>query len=559
MQDLSDEELEVLDQLERLYAEIHYSESTQQNDGQDNQNHSIAGSTPPDTTKGTLRRYWHNGNDKASVNTPFQKVNLQKPNSTPKNTPVTKNNITPTPQTKSNVETIGKPKEERPSPPKQSVTSDLVSFGSPLAKDTRTTIKIIENDDIPCMDLDTSDEDEVIEVVLPPKPTITVESSDEDELSVVPPQQVSKTVAPSKDDHGRKRQAEVDSREVSASPVPSVVSSVSDEFIRGDCIALNISSRRPDNPSFDFSLHGSDLLVAPSKKKKKKKNKDRDKSLTPVASLENIAEKENNGLFATPKNKAKNKKQKAKNSAVTEKSIPVPDIYDSDSNQSFDINKKPNYAVTEKSLPSADVYESDSSQSEIIKAPNKPIQKKLDYHEVESTVSTVIPSDKGTQEIPLKTTPKSANLTPSTKNQKDQQNSNLNTSVVDLTDDLDDTFILEDDIEENIVMANVTGFEESDDYGDNDNTSLKDPSNVGSTKVPAILFCDLDFDNLKRNEKVCKKQQYSLNTLRAEMDKFYNESWGGEDFNHREIQKTMSRKFKLYDSNAIFYLYPTYE
>nr|BAM19860.1 similar to CG9715 [Papilio xuthus] len=51
---------------------------------------------------------------------------------------------------------------------------------------------------------------------------------------------------------------------------------------------------------------------------------------------------------------------------------------------------------------------------------------------------------------------------------------------------------------------------------------------------------------MKGKEKVCKKRRYSLSTLRAEMEKFYNESWGGENFNHREIQKNMSRDKSLW-------------
>lgn len=396
---------------------------------------------------------------------------------------------------------------------------DLSIFQSP-AQIIKKAIEIIDHENDSVL-LASSDEDEVIEVALPPKPTITIESSDEDEVCIIAkpdtPKDQNKINAP-----GNATPNATD-REVSASPVPSVVSSVSDDFIRSDCIALNISSRHPDNHSFDFSLHGSDLLgqVTPAKKKKKKKSKEAITS-TPVSLTgEKPSTTSADICFATPKSKPKDKKQKTKSYTVSEKSLPSADVYDSDSNQS--VIEKEKYTVTEKSLPSTDIYESDSSQPE-----NNTIEDKSKHTNMERSDSSMSldNSDEvtatGTKEITTSEMNKSSNL------------------IVDLTEN--DNYITLDStgICENIVMANVTGFTESEDYGDD---SLHNGApKFGSTKVPQILFDNLDFDNLKGKDKVCKRRRYSLTTLRAEMEKFYNESWGGEDFNHREIQKYMSRK-----------------
>ncbi|CAG4954041.1 unnamed protein product [Colias eurytheme] len=231
------------------------------------------------------------------------------------------------------------PKEEKSNSP--NVYTELSIFQQPVSKNL--TIEILDIDD-DChhhvVDIQSSDEDEVIEVPLPPKPIITIESSDEDEVSPVT------TESPSKENNVKNINESKVLREVSSSPVPSVVSSVSDEFIRGDCIALNnISSRHNNNQSFDFGLHGTDLLGQTPSKKKKKKNKNSSTS-TPC--------------FETPKSKAKNKK-KAK-AYKAQKNIMTVECYDSDSNLSM-IETNKSYTVTEKSFPSADVYESDSNQS----------------------------------------------------------------------------------------------------------------------------------------------------------------------------------------------------
>ncbi|XP_075976815.1 zinc finger CCHC-type containing 7 [Anticarsia gemmatalis] len=509
-----EEELNEHDLEERLYAMLHHVDGTEGN-LTSNQNQNDASHIVDNTPKSTVRRYWRT----SEPTNPYQKVNTPKePTHTPTNNKQTDLNQT------------AKPKEEKSDSTKPTPTVDLSIFQSPVPQNIKKTIEIIEEEDDDHVVLESSDEDEVIEVALPPKPTITIESSDEDELTIINPDSPSKTQA----NVGSKTVSSGE-REVSASPAPSAVSSVSDEFIRGDCIALNISSRHPDNPSFDFSLHGSDLLVqsTPSKKKKKKKSKEAVTS-TPVVAVTPDKATTNDECFATPKSKAKNKKQKTKLYAVTEKSIPSADVYDSDSNQSIDINKNTSsYTVTEKSLPSTDVYESDSNLSECAKeTPKKSQSKNVDSSDSNTSQDKIDPPSKTTK-----------------KNDTTVTNDTVeDISIVDLTDN--DQFISIDnvddsDITENIVMGNVSGFTESDDY-DDVNVSESDTSKFGSTKIPSILNEDLDFDNLKGKDKVCKRRRYSLTTLRAEMEKFYNESWGGENFNHREIQKSMSRDKSLW-------------
>lgn len=515
-QELNEHDLE-----ERLYAMLHHVDQSQNNVNQS--------SNQIDTThlfengaRSTIRRYWRTSADTNphvkinAPNNPHVKINTINPHvkiNTPKpSAPVVNTSIS-----KPDADT--KPKEEKrrsPSPPARDVI-DLSMFQSPIPQNVKAVIEILENDVNNQFVLESSDEDEVVEVALPPKPTITIESSDEDEISIIKPNSASKTptqpAATSNYD-----------RAISTSPVPSVVSSVSDDFIRGDCIALNISSRQTNNPSFDFSLHGSDLTIldTPAKKKKKRKNKETATS-TPITADNSANQSEE--CFATPKSKAKKKKKTKSNTAI-QKSIPAPDFYDSDSNQSIiDITKGKNaYVVTEKSLPSADVYESDSSQSEA----------QVQVKETNITLKNVI--------TPSSDSIDKDNATKTNETTKSQHNK-TNETIVDLTGN--ESFITIDNtgITESFVMANVTGFTESEDYGDENQI----PRNANilkfvSSKVPPILNADLDFDNLKGKERVCQKRRYSMTALRAEMEKFYNESWGGEDFNHREIQKNMSRK-----------------
>ncbi|XP_047041397.1 uncharacterized protein LOC124645626 isoform X1 [Helicoverpa zea] len=507
-----EEELNEHDLEERLYAMLHHVDETE---GNLTASHSDGLNIVESAPRSTVRRYWRT----SEPTTPYQKVNVQKEPATPSlNSNKPDNNITQTNQTP-------KPKEEKRDSPSKLPAVDLSIFQSPVPQNIKKTIEIIEQDEDRTVLLDSSDEDEVIEVALPPKPTITIESSDEDELHIINP------VSPAKQQVNVEKTTTSAGRDVTASPAPSGVSSVSDEFMRGDCIALNISSRHQDNPSFDFSLHGSDLLVqsTPSKKKKKKKTKEAVTS-TPVVAATPEKATPNDECFATPKSKAKNKKQKTKLYTVTEKSIPSADVYDSDSNQSIDTNKNRNsYIVTDKSFPSTDVYESDSNLSECAKEAPKRAQNN-DIESSDSSVSLDKPSE------------------PPSKVSKRNESSHANeteTTIVDLTENESFVNLDESDIQENIVMGNVSGFTEYEDYGD-ENVPDNNISKFGSTNIPSILNENLDFDNLKGKDKVCKRRRYSLTTLRAEMEKFYNESWGGENFNHREIQKSMSRDKSLW-------------
>lgn len=510
-----EEELNEHDLEERLYAMLHHVDETEGNLTPDRgEGLNILENVP----RSTVRRYWRI----SEPPTPSQKVNVQKDA-----TPTPSNNINNKQQPNDVIQNnqTPKPKEEKRESPPRPLTADLSIFKSPVPQNMKRTIEFIEDEDDNAVILESSDEDEVIEVALPPKPTITIESSDEDELQIV------NTVSPAKTQVNVDKITTSGERDISASPAPSAVSSVSDEFIRGDCIALNISSRHQDNPSFDFSLHGSDLLEqsTPSKKKKKKKSKDAVTS-TPVLPVTPSKPTPNDGCFATPKGKVKNKKQKSKLYSVTEKSIPSADVYDSDSNQSVDTNKNSHsYIVTDKSLPSTDVYESDSNLSECMKEIT-PITK-LKNTDVESSDSSI------SQDKPIDQASK--------KNESSVIDMSATISVVDLTGN--DSFVNLDlsELDSDLVMGNVSGFSEYDYYGD-ETLSDNNISKFGSTKIPSILNENLDFDNLKGNEKVCKQRRYSLTTLRAEMEKFYNESWGGENFNHREIQKSMSRDKDLW-------------
>lgn len=501
MQELNENELE-----ERFYSMLHYVDETQANIIPTQDAAKIIENAP----RSTLRRYWRTSGDRDHIaahykeNNPYQKVNI------PKEAPLTK--ITDKP----------KPKEEKQKLSSDQLPEHLAIFQSPVPQNIKKTIEIIENDDnAHIVELESSDEDEVIEVALPPKPTITIESSDDEEIPIqidTPTKGILKLA-------GQEKTPNTDEREVSASPVPSVVSSVSDEFIRSDCIALNISSKRPDNHSFDFSLHGVEFLNqgTPPRKKKKKKNKESATS-TPIVSETMSKPLNTEACFATPKSKSKNKKQKTKSYTVIDKSIPLnADLHDSDSNQSIIDKNQKSYTVTEKSLPNSDVYESDSSET----VRNQPQIVTVTDKQKTKPIDTSICLDK--HETPNLKRKNSTHELPETV-----------VTTVDLTDNTE-----EDNILENIVIGNVTGFTESEDYGDElleIPVETHDVTKYGSTKIPAILYENLDFDNLKGKDKVCKNRRYSLTTLRAEMEKFYNESWGGENFNHREIQKNMSSK-----------------
>ncbi|XP_063616352.1 uncharacterized protein LOC134789684 [Cydia splendana] len=516
-----DEELNENDLEERLYAMIHHVDGTQADENAQ-QSHD-ASPRVDEAPRSTVRRYWRTNHNSA-----FQKVNTPKDAPTNRNTPNNKtpavvNKNTPVPVNKSHAAAAvsdPKPKEEKDAP--DSPPAGLFILQNTVPQNYTKTVEILEIDERPkVFELESSDEDEVVEVALPPKPTITIESSDDDELIIQNDKNIKEK---DKNSSKENKSPNKNTRDVSASPVPSVQSSMSDDFIRGDCLALNISSAQPDNQSFDFSLHGSDLMgvSTPSKKKKKKKSKERLTS-TPINPEQTIQDLNNtDNIFATPKSKAKNKKVKTKSYTVSEKIIPNPDVYDSDSNQSaIDINKNHDaYAVTDKSFPSVDVYESDSSVSESIKVVGK-------------------------QPAPQK----KANENDSSGISRDLSNNTINatdkTIVVDLTSDY--TTLDSTQIEENIVIGNISGYSDVHEYGDSiENTTREELGEFCSTKVPQILYEDLDFDNLKGKDKVCKRRRYSLTTLRAEMDKFYNESWGGENFNHQEIQKNMSRDKSLW-------------
>ncbi|XP_045524201.1 uncharacterized protein LOC123714109 isoform X2 [Pieris brassicae] len=467
----------------------------------------------PNLPRTPIRRYWHTNADNFSL---YRKINTLPDTTNNSNKPKPQDNIN---ESKSVAQELiplkSKPQEQilqvcqssKNEKQNSSEKADLSIFQLPVPSNLKKTIEILDNDECHVVSVESSDEDEVIEVALPPKPTITIESSDDEVL----------LQSSSENKHVKQMDNPISDRAVSSSPVPSIVSSVSDDFIRGDCIALNISSRHVNNESFDFSLHGSDLNIQkPSKKKRKKKNKDTATS-TPLQTQKDIPNQNQiESCFATPKSKAK-KKKKAKTSKVGP--ILQADIYDSDSNHSTNeaAKNQKTYLVTEKSLPSTDVYESDSNQSEQQKYQKK--DNEISSTEIDSSDGSV---------------PEKQDCIPAAEDFISIIN---HSDLVDLTGPAPE-------IDENIVMGNVTGF--SEESVDDFNLSIDGSCSLGSTKIPAILCEDLDFDNLKGKSQMSKRRRYSLTTLRAEMDKFYNESWGGENFNHREIQKNMSRDKSLW-------------
>lgn len=254
-----EEELSENDLEERLYAMIHHVDSTQvnlnRNVDQNDTSHFV-----DSASHSTFRRYWRTDFDQ---NTPYQKVNTSKETITTAN----KN------KTVVNDDNKTVPKEEKRDAPAIPPAVDMLIFQNTKPQDFGKAIEIIDNDENHTVELESSDDDEVVEVTVPQRPTITIESSDEDELNTASQQSSLSKDTPKPNITKENRPTNTD-RDISASPVPSVVSSVSDEFIRGDCIALNISSRHLDNHTFDFSLHGSDLLDQSQPPKKKKKKKD---------------------------------------------------------------------------------------------------------------------------------------------------------------------------------------------------------------------------------------------------------------------------------------------
>lgn len=524
-QELNEDELE-----DRLYAMLHYAEDTQPQETlpiESQHNAPVTASTP---RQSTVRRYWRTSGGKTSQNTPFHKT--YSPNT----------NISQIIDNKQNIPST-KPKQEK-SEISINNTSDLSVLQSPISSTTQRTIEILENDENKVVELESSDEDEVIEVALPPKPTITIESSDEEEVQVLKCEHSSAkptkgTTKQSSNVNCKKNVKTLGDgdRDISASPVPSVVSSVSDDFIRGDCIALNISSKHLDQPSFDFSLHGNDLLgqsTPTSKRKKKKKNKDKDKNISsPVLNVTNNTSTNPDGQFATPKNKS-NKNKKHKNDKQT------PDMYDSDSNPPLLMDKKRKriYSVSQQGIPNADVYDTDSNQSTVIDIDGSPM--KLDELMNPACNSLDMPLTANMEKENNVIASKQQNQVDTTLKVKE-----VAADIVDLTNDINTT-LSQDNIQiiDDIVVANVTGFVDNNEVDTHDDQEINPQNTItklGSTKVPPILEDNLDFDNLKGNSRVSRRR-YSLTTLRAEMEKFYNESWGGENFNHREIQKSMSRK-----------------
>ncbi|XP_077303007.1 zinc finger CCHC-type containing 7 [Arctopsyche grandis] len=307
--------------------------------------------------------------------------------------------------------------------------------------------------------LESSDDESVIEVALPPCPAICIESSDED------------TIMPAKNKNqstplvgNKKSKVNTPNQHKCTSPVPSVVSSTSDDFITTDCSVLNISNKGQDQDySFNFQLHGSDLseeisdFNASSRRKVLLANAD-SSSKTPSPALEKnlktpctpsltVSALNDAQMFATPKSKGKR-----------------------------NLNSKlKNYTISEENFtPFTDIYESESS----------------DFPDsvVDVPIST-----------PLTRKPKSLSR---------------NREVSEIINVDEDT----------LIMANVVG--------------------VKSPKIGKIVYeeadCTVDSEaGINHQINDAANEKTTLSKCLKDMNKFYDQSWGGENFDHARIQNQM--------------------
>ncbi|GBP48903.1 hypothetical protein EVAR_98087_1 [Eumeta japonica] len=426
-----------------------------------------------------------------------------------------------------------KPKEEVSLPDSQLHKPDISAVNVIVMKSEKT-INFDNKADV--VELQSSDDDDVVEVALPPKPTITIESSDDEELTILTPVSnkkenitattLNKIGSPNSPKNLGTRPRDIN-REVSASPVPSVVSSVSDDFIRGDCIAFNISSKKPVQPTFDFSVHESDLVmpIPPvSHKKKKKKNKNKT-----MASVTNVSVINTQECFITPNNKSKNKKCNKSNTPKTNLSQVVLDTNKTKSVQQKNLSTR--NTVSPIASTNANTYHSDNNSTTL------EVKKGIQNNQVSIEKDENLPTNNQS----------SAKILPK-ENVKDQTNtlgsipSEVEPEIIDLIEESSDLSV----IANNIVMGNVTGFEEDEDYSNFIPLEESDSVKLGSTKVPEILSEQMDFDTERGIFRFKSMRKLTEHSLKVEMEKFYNESWGGEDFNHKEILKHLPRDKNLW-------------
>lgn len=341
-------------------------------------------------------------------------------------------------------------------------TSGSVSVNEKLDSKASVNETVITKNDV--INLESSDDESVIETKLPSPPivpTICIESSDEETT----PEKVSK----SKDlSFINKISKNIVDKKRCTSPVPSVVSSTSDDFIQTDCRNLNISEQKnSQNMKFNFQLHGSDFIEEPSDCNNKgstlfknaseskffssPKNRNGSKARLSLNQVETLLK--DSQMFATPKSKKKS------NQNSKQKSYTVPDD---------------SYA------PFIDVYESESS----------------DFPD------SII-------DVPI-------NPTALMNSRKQISRKSQNSSFLDMVDDT-------------LVMANVVGVED----GGSNKTSSRNDS----------LIIDVDEINTNKrntpNHIDVSVENKSIVDYIAEMDKFYNQSWGGENFDHIRIQREL--------------------
>lgn len=354
--------------------------------------------------------------------------------------------------------------------------------------------------------LESSDEDDdVIEVELPPNhpATIDLDSSDEspsEEILDIADSEIQHAMSTSGTQTDPSDSAR---RKDGVSPVPSIVSSVSDDFIQGDCSTLNISQGYDtSNLTFNFGLHGTDLCevpidTTPSKSgKKSKKNSstctDTEDIITKSTSALTILSKSSEGVqllvespkepldtsqtesecFATPRSKIK----KRRNSKP--KSYTVPDqVY-----------------VT----PSIDVYESESSDipESLVDVPITPISKKKRKSLSESfSKDDTVSSTSGANE---------ARYAPA-------------------------------DEEDSLIMANVVGLPSHYISSQDDTFYILDDLSPDDEIAPTTVT--------KHRSKTSKsRKRTKLEKCIRHMHKYYDTNWG-TDFDHIKLKQEMPSKY----------------
>lgn len=357
--------------------------------------------------------------------------------------------------------------------------------------------------------LDSSDEDDdVIEVELPPNhpPTIDLDSSDES------PSQETPDIANTEIQHAMSTSgtqtdpSDGDRRKDGVSPVPSIVSSVSDDFIEGDCSTLNISQGYDtSNLTFNFGLHGTDLCevpieITPSKSgKKSKKN-----SSTCTTDTEDIITKSTSALTTLSKSSegmqllVQSPKETLDTSQIESECFATP----RSKIKKRRTSKPKSYTVPDQAYvtPSIDVYESESSDipESLVDVPITPISKKKRKSLSESfSKDDTVSSTSGANEV-CYTPP---------------------------------------DEEDSLIMANVVGLPSHYINRVDDTTYVQNDLSPDEEVVPSTTVAKLHSKTSKSRKRT------KLEKCIRHMHKYYNTNWGA-DFDHMKLKQEMPSKYR---------------